>query len=436
MIALLNLTIIIIITACICLFSYRDTPSDVRGIYYNNVILIIFIGLSTILLYSFESLAIWDKIDLDDDPSYFFWMARQYSESPINEIYAFYPEFVKFLSYFMTDNVVISALIIRLSNLLLLIQIYSFGFRTLNLFSVSRGGYLYYSFFITLSGSYYGLINPMTRDTILLYLYALFIYLVLKLTSQSKIQIIKSVPHIIVILGILYTFYILQPYSMYICILGLVVAVILSNINRRMIKIAIVLLTTSALLVGYFAFQQEVLFFYQTASSVIEGSDEALRGGATVGLSSAFRFIFGPGLIRPLFPEIYFINWSWGLVVLYSWSTIFWYANIFYSTDIICRGQFKKINKLTLLILMFAIEIVMVYTFAYGGSAELRKRSLVYFLFTLFVASAFFPKTDSNGRIRVPLQKRGSGSLIISAAIVLLMIYANIKSIQSVSLNE
>jgi hypothetical protein len=144
--------------------------------------------------------------------------------------------------------------------------------------------------------------------------------------------------------------------------------------------------------------------FYEYVGSLLYKSDRILTDKALIDDSAksnliigVFNFLFGPGIIRPLFPSKYYLVYTYYFSFLTWIAFIGWVFQFSFSMSYIF---YKKTilnfsNKFFIFFYSFSLY-VLIYVSTFGGPGGLRKRMVAYFLFSLctlelFSKSQLFP---------------------------------------------
>lgn len=147
----------------------------------------------------------------------------------------------------------------------------------------------------------------------------------------------------------------------------------------------------------------------------LEGQ-RAAQGGASLGtLGDFFRFITGPGIVRPIFGDIYFLTrYPFFYKLSYTWAIIVWYICLIFTSPVFSRPRliFKSHN---LYFLIFIILFVLVYTLSDSGQTGLRKRVIMYFLYAVWFFCNY-PKLQIKVLRGNALMVTGLTSLLIAIA--------------------
>ena len=389
-----------LITSLILYNIYYRLQPEIRPIFSKYLTFIFFLGSISIILYTADNLINHNQVDMEGDAQYYYYGAKEYLET--GEINVLYPYYIKFISLFLQYG---DAVTIRFAHLLLFMLIYSIGALILNDFGISKKGFKYYSIFTGLNGAFYGTLTPIVRDTFYLFHVALAIFLIsrlLLLYDLGKLTYRKLILYSVPLFFVGYGIYELQFVSLFL-ILGafiiswsiIVVLLLKGNIFRK-VGLMFFIFCISVVLVKYLLPTESFLHGYEaTMIDKLRIEEQmALTGGRGVEDNPLFafmRFILGPGLIRPLFPEKYFLVYTTMFAAFNWWGAVFWYLNLLITVPKLIRNPllFLRIPS-ALFILVFTIEFALMYALTAGGPGGLRKRVVVYFFYTIFIAMTFY----------------------------------------------
>jgi hypothetical protein len=115
--------------------------------------------------------------------------------------------------------------------------------------------------------------------------------------------------------------------------------------------------------------------------------DEAAKSNFFLGF---FNFLFGPGLIRPLFPSKYYLVFTYYFSFLTWLACLSWMIQFSLSTSLVFQNRLKLNFSKNFFIFFYTFLVyVSIYVAAFGGPGGLRKRMLAYFIFSLCIAELF-----------------------------------------------
>jgi len=383
----------------ILLKVYKKIEPEIKTIYSKYLIYIFLLGSISIFLYTADNFIFHNQVDMEGDAQMYYYGAEEYLTT--GQTSAFYPYYVKFISLFLWKGNVIT---IRYAHLFLFLLIFAIGTLILNNFKVSRKGYEYFSFFVGLSGVYYAFVSEIVRDLFILFHLVVVVYLISKLLllyDQGNLRLRKVIIYLTLLLFVVSGINELANFIVYILLAALwcvlIIRIALSKINFFYKTIILVFVTLISFIVIMFVSPIES-FIYQYQLNIIEKTRIQEEMGYTGGrgieknlLFASLRFIFGPGLIRPLFPSQYTLVYTTMFMVFTWWAALFWYLNLLITIPLIIKRPliFLK-NTTALFLLVLIVEYILVYALSVGGLGGLRKRMIVHFMYTLFIAINYF----------------------------------------------
>ncbi|OED33126.1 hypothetical protein BHE17_11955 [Planococcus maritimus] len=337
--------------------------------YFLFVIILLVFQLGWLTLYRIELYSIGRDVYYSDASAY--WNATKsfllgYDFHSWNMGYVYYSAAIQKFSFF------VSVLWNNISNLLLLflsIVIFSYimlkeGISSLNIKIFT------YSLLLNPLVSY-GLYRNL-KDSLFLFLTVLSILVVYSFAKNSnKLNKIINIIFIAVLMGLLP---LVRPWGFVIPpLLFLITLIYTKKISaKKILNISLVLLIAifSIVVSGY----REILM---TWIPYVLNSADALNPLRLI--LSPLNLVIGPGPIRPLFPDDYFEYYTIVGNISTSLGALMWWLILpFFIVKI------RKI-KLSLLHRQFGIVLflfIIIYSLAYGGSVEIRFRSVLYILIT------------------------------------------------------
>ena len=116
------------------------------------------------------------------------------------------------------------------------------------------------------------------------------------------------------------------------------------------------------------------------------------------------KFILGPGPIRCLFGNKFFVHYVFtGNIMCFIGSIMWWISLIFILSSLVINKKdvIKKIkNNNIMFIILVLIFYVSIYVVQYGGTAEIRLRSVMYiFVYSIFFNICDFEKIKNNKKV-------------------------------------
>jgi hypothetical protein len=122
--------------------------------------------------------------------------------------------------------------------------------------------------------------------------------------------------------------------------------------------------------------------------------DDSAKSNVLLGF---FNFLFGPGLIRPLFPSKYYLVYTYYFAFLTWLACISWFFQFSLTISIFLNKKMNLNYSKNFFFFLYTFLIYLsVYVTTFGGPGGLRKRMVAYFLFSLCTKEAlsksnFFP---------------------------------------------
>lgn len=376
---------------------YNHLDRNIRRTYLGFLIIGTVLGTILIILYTAENHVLLGQPDMEGDAQYYFYSAKDYLRT--GETTNYYPLYVRFVSLFMPYG---SDINIRFAHLLLLLIIYGLSSLMLNGFAISRRGFLYFSVFTMINGAFYLVVVVIIRDILILLgfvLMALSASRLFLLYEKSKMDLrnffLNTVP---LIFGI-YLILELQFVGIYVISASIFLFLVFMMFFYKTglaSKIKIIILFSILLLVAFIYLSENLFRVYRFV--FIEGarlqSQFQLTGGRgieTNPIAAFLRFVMGPGVVRPLFPEEYFLVYTKIFALLNFWGAFMWFVNLILSFPLIMKRPFYSFKKpVVILFLVFAGLYAAAYAVSAGGSAGIRKRVVFYFFYTLSIAIVYY----------------------------------------------
>jgi hypothetical protein len=324
-------------------------------------------------IWSTIELNYYNLVDLDGDATWYF-------ETAINKLYYenFYPIYPLFISYLGLDN----PLFTRFLQFLILLLITVIIFKNINQKSWDNSiKKLFKLFYLTNFGLYLIMVQ-LVRDWML---FSLTIISILLFTSEKNNTLKTFISFFAIIL--------LFPLSQTLPLI-LLSAYAIAYIQFNFIKSKHIIKTfffISFFFLLYFFVKDYIQNILERSYNVIGGEkvleDDAAKSNFFIGF---FNFLFGPGLIRPLFPSKYYQVYTYYFTFL-TWISCF---SFLIQTSLFTSFFFKKDIRLNFSKNFFIyfytfIIYVSIYVAAFGGPGGLRKRMLAYFLCILFASELF-----------------------------------------------
>lgn len=316
---------------------------------------------------SFE-LIITNQIDLDGDAIYYFETAlnKNYSEN-------FYPIYPLFISYFGLDNPYFT----RLIQFLFLYLVTGYIFKLINQKKDSTdSNYLFKYFYITNFGIYL-LAVQLVRDWMIFSLTSLTI-IVFAYESKQKKKFVLT----FLFLAILFPLSQVLPI---VIILSIFLVYIQFNVINKASIFRLIVISFIVFLLFLISSEYIESLIYRTERILDDKVllDESAKNNLFIGF---FNFLFGPGLIRPLFPSKYYLVYTYYFTSLTWFACLSWFIQFSFSTSVFINNN-KRLNFSKNFFFFFYSFIIylFIYVSTFGGPGGLRKRMIGYFLFSLCV---------------------------------------------------
>lgn len=437
---MISLLIFFFVFIAVSQFIYYKLSKLYRSIYVLSLFSILILGTLSITLYTADNIVNFSQVDMPGDAQYYYYGAVEYLIS--GEITVYYPDYVRFISMFLLKG---NELTVRFGQLLLMAITYSLASLLLHNLSVSKQGYIYFSIFTVLNGGIYNLSSVIVRDGLILFFIVLFLLSFFAIISnfvRKKFLKFNTVVNILIFSISLYFIYSLQYFNFFIivfCIFsGLLMYILIAHKNKLSKKALYIIIAIFLIGVLYMILPTES--FIRVLNLVIFekiGIQEQieLTGGRGVEGNIIFalaRFILGPGLIRPLLPSEFFLVYTNVFALFNFWAVLIWYANLIITLPLLIRRPGVPLSKYeSIFILLFIITYALAYAFFSGGPGGLRKRAIIYFMYTLFISIAYFTPYRisrlSNHRLysfTIPLSYK-----VVSATVVLLILFSQFSGL-------
>jgi len=343
----------------------------------NKSILFFIISFLLMFIWSSSELYMKNIIDLDGDATWYF-------ESAINKMYDenFYPIYPLFITYVGIDNPYLT----RIAQFVLLLILTLFIFNNIENRNWTESSIVLFKVFFVTNFGLYLLIIQLVRDWMLFSLVAISLILF----TNSKNNAFKFSMSLFALL-------LLLPLSQtlpFILITAYIITFVQFDIFKKRSAFKIILACV-LLFTFYILFKENMSSLLERSLDVVSGDkvliDESAKSNFILGF---FNFLFGPGLIRPLFPSKYYIVYTYYFSFLTWVACLSWMVQFSISTSIFFQNS-KKLNfSKNFFIFFYTFFIyVSIYVAAFGGPGGLRKRMIAYFIFTLCVCE-LFSKTE------------------------------------------
>lgn len=307
-------------------------------------------------------------IDLEGDAVWYFETAisKTYSEN-------FYPIYPLFITYIGLDNPFLTRLWQFI--FLLILALYTFIIvDTLDWSDVAKK--LFKLFYVTNFGVYLLMIQ-LVRD-----------WMIFSLTSLVIVLFYSNTKFVFKYMAILLCLLLLVPVSQVLPAV-LAISLLLAHVDFKALYYnsfrSFVLFVFLSFLV-YFFFGDYFSALFNRMDSVF-GEDAVLQDSEAKDnvLIGFFNFLFGPGLVRPLFPAKYYLVYTYYFSFLTWIACLSFFVQFSFGFSMLMRSSLRKLNwtkRFNFSFLAF-LFYVLVYAAAFGGPGGLRKRAIAYFLFSI-----------------------------------------------------
>lgn len=398
------LSLVLTVIALLAFIGYtaRRLQKESRSVYLGSIVVAMVLGTAASLVYTWDNEVLHGQPDMPGDAQYYYNAAVTYLNS--GSATALYPLYYRLLANFLRDG---GALIARLGQTAMWLMAYSATVLVLNSQGLSRRGLKTFAVLMVGSGLYYGLATQLVRDTLILVGMA-FLHAIVVATEGALTQR-KGLGQTVLLmgLGVLASVVLsialgkLQPWLDFLLVLAVLMEYAAWGIcryrdrprivlGRGLVLITLVVVALVALqqvLAEGLRTRQEMVSFWMR-NVVVEGS---LLSTAPRDVFSPFATLLGPGLIRPLFPSEYFLVWIPSHVAFYWWGTATWYLTLLVGVPLIAERPLRFWGKRgTMLLATLFVGYTSAYVLAYGSGIGLRKRAILAYLFTSYVASTYW----------------------------------------------
>jgi hypothetical protein len=389
---------------------------------------IILLGFVAIFIYTIDNYH-HGQVDLPGDAQYYYESALSYLQT--GETQTIYPNYEKFLATFLIFG---DPILARLAQLMLFFFLYALSIRALDRLNVSQSGLIYFSTFTAFSGIYYGTLVVLARDVLILFAYA-FVFFVL-VWYYTRAEARRRTPNasllFLIVLAAIWL-HSLGPWLIYPLIAGvlgeLMVFYFKKEGNWRLGLVGIIVVVFFLFYEGFSEIQR--LYQHNVVEQALFMARKDIPETATRWrLIEPFVTLLGPGLIRPLFPSEYFLVWIPSHASFNWWGTFFWYINLIFSLPLVFRKPFAFLGKRgAVFALVVFVFLVGAYTLAYGSGMGMRKRMMFHFLYTLFIATAYYTPLGAQNSAYAQKQVFPLPASLVRLGVLLMLMVATIMSV-------
>jgi len=288
--------------------------------------------------------------------------------------------------FILKTSFIQSVFMIRLCNVLLLINSMVICYKVLKKFFNTNPKHLYYCmWFIGLNGIITWTAIRNLKDVMFLFLLVSLIYYLLDFFMNRKWSIFR----IVLMVGICYVLQDIRQWFLYLFAGMIVIGIGGVLLKKRKYFLAISLAAVSViLLLSFYSRGLSTMLLYRVAYS--ETQSTVLGGDAITGLinggllslpMSMARFILGPGPIRGLFGSEAFLTYTQtGNVLIFLGGMAWWIFLPLFIMSLFSIKHFKQ-RYMILAVLLFYWAT---YSFAYAGSGDTRLRVILYVLCAMY----------------------------------------------------
>lgn len=418
-----------VLTALVVRYVERQCVlSGRRRIYLGSVGVLLIIGIAAILLYTIELTGIYGKTEQQGDASQYVAAAESVlSGYGTTSFYAIYSNFLAAL--FWHGGPVIA----RCGQLLLLICCYSLGALGLLYRGIGNRTFRWFSGLVCFNGIFYGLIVQLVRDILLLTALTLVFLSVILIQRPSKASnvFLNLIPGV----SGLALMYALSNWIPYVVIGGVSVDILFTALGRGRsgLRIVAVAVAVAAVSTVWLASDQIATLYHinLTDDGPERESSEALGVGGTGFAMHAFRNIFGPGLLRPIFWEKYFWYSTNVHSALYWWGTVVWYILLLMTVPgVLLRWKRVCSAPGSRFCGFMFITLLATYSAAYGSGVGVRKRAVFQFLVLLAVAGAGLLEPETRSRDWLRSLLANCPKAIVTFGLLVVMVVVNYLSLE------
>ncbi|GEM_PF-2122126 len=245
----------------------------------------------------------------------------------------------------------------------------------------------------------YSLIRNL-KDSLFLFIVILSIYILVKIQHINV-----SIRYMILPLYF-YTFLFLlnniRPWGFMVVFSNIIIFLLLMNPGKFSKIISFIVLL--GIIFGLFQAQKflgTIQIWLMNRENLIEygiGSDTSNFGLLTLFIGF-FRMLMGPGPIRSIFGTNYFMYYTYtGLVASFIGSLIWWFLFPVLLGKVVSKLKDIFQNNF-LYVTVVLLMILLIYTYFYGGSTELRFRGILYILITLVAIPTIISPEKENKKM-------------------------------------
>ncbi len=384
---MLGLFAVIVVNVALHHWVNRQIPSAVRSILKMYATMLYLIGAALSVVYTLENEWVFAQDDIPGDAQYYIAGAQfvlSGAGAPTS-----YPAYDWFLASSLNMG---SPLIARFSHFGVLGMLFILAGVVVWRLSSSERNVRYFCRFFVLNGIFYGLATQLVRDVIILLALTMALFGVVIALGRRKFCMNDP-------------FWASAGAAILVAVSGWQVFVLGAAVSLELAYRAVVLkagmyqrvaaITTFGALLGLsglYSDQIEFLYDVNVEQDLARKSNaEAYGSSATRSLADPLKAAFGPGLIRPLRPSLYFMESTNLHAAMFWWGTVCWYLNLLITLPSLLFVLPKiHYRKGAVVLLATLLGFFLIYTYAHGSGMGMRKRALFQFLYLLVVSSVVY----------------------------------------------
>lgn len=347
------------------------------------------------VLYCGENYLIWNRLERPGDTTFYLNGGYAFLSGKFKEM-SYHYFYDIFLSLFLWHG---NVLIASLGQQLLLLLTYLLSLELLLKFNVNKLGFLLFSVFILFNGNIVGVFVATKRDGLMLFSFVLAFYsffnfiftrklkylffLIISLVIVSNLRLMLS---FILLFIFILSFFITLKYKLYFK-------------NKSKLYLIFLLLFIGIILLLFY-YKDYIVHVFVVNYLEHTRLKEEISNGSNISnspLVNSIKFIFGPGIIRPLFPEEFFLSFTYTYSFFYWIGQIWWYTFLLLTLPLFIRKPFLFLKKHPVLIsiILFVFIYIEIYAFA-GSGLGMRKKMVMQFFYALFIILTYFSNKSYN----------------------------------------
>jgi hypothetical protein len=349
--------------------------------------------------YTFENIVLLNQVDMVGDAQYYFSGAVRLLETGSSDV--LYPLYSGFLSLFLPLG---GPLVARLGQVCLLTIVVGLVLWTVTLKTDSVEALRYAAVSVVLNGGLYVIAVVFYRDLLITLCYVAVCALVSYLTIRRRVASKVVWPNLLALAALIAALLVLWHLSQWSSAMLISIssmAILGSMVPRsrhpyQKYAASLALLIAIGLTVAYV--RSSTYVNTAVRSIFMQGArlDELASQGVTIAaletspVLAVARFVLGPGLVRPLLGERFFLVTTPTISALTAVAVMVWYGQLVVLAPRLLAAvaaharQWKSVWFIGATMVLYAV----IYGLAAGGTGQIRKRILMYLLFTGFTAVA------------------------------------------------